>query len=98
MLDKRELLEAIEHCEDHLHDFKDCARLASLYAIYDHNYGKKRSGEPIYELIIQTDCSSEFLSAINGKNANDIWIIIDSLMQDLSESNIRLYEHIMSKL
>lgn len=97
MLDKRELLEAIEDCENNLNSYRDCERLAALYVVYNQKYGKKNAVEPIIEVVVQDNGNSEFLSAIRGKNAYDVWNIIDKLMQDLQADNPRLYEHVMSQ-
>jgi hypothetical protein len=98
MLNKQELLEAIEHCEDNLHDYKDCQRLASLYTIYNHKFRKREVTEPICEVIVQNIGDSEFLSAIRGKSACDMWLVMDKLMEELSVSNPRLYEQTLSQL
>ena len=98
MLDKKELLEAIEHLEDNVRDFKDCERLASLYTIYSFKFAKKDAHEPICELIIQTDNSSEFLSAVNGKQSEKIWNVIDDLMSELANKYPVLYEHTIDKI
>ena len=98
MIDKQELLDAIEYCENNIHDYKDCQRLASLYVIYNQKFRKREVIEPICEVIVQDIGKSEFLSAIRGKSACDEWLVIDELMKELAESNPRLYEHTMSKL
>ena len=98
MLDKRELLEAIEKCENSLKSYTDCERLAALYIIYNQRFGKKNNVEPIVEVVVQDHGDSEFLSAIRGKSAYDMWSLMDKLMQDLQADNPRLYEHIMSQL
>lgn len=98
MLDKRELLEAIEHLEDNVRDFKDCERLASLYTIYNFKFAKRDKNEQICELIIQTDNSSEFLSAVNGKQSEKVWSVLDGLMDELADSNPTLYEKTIDKL
>lgn len=98
MLDKKELLEAISYCEEHVSELKDCAILASLYTIYDHKFAKKNVGEPICELIIQVEPKSEFLSAVNGKQSCEVWNVMDGLMQYLADNNPVLYEDIMDKI
>lgn len=97
MLDKRDLLEAIEECENSIKSYKDCERLAALYVIYNQKYGKKNNIEPIVEVVVQDNGNSEFLSAIRGKSAYDMWSIMDKLMHDLEADNPRLYEYVMSQ-
>ena len=98
MIDKSELLDAIEYCEGHIDDFNSCMRLASLYTIYDHKFKKRFQGEPIGEVIVQDCGDSEFLSAVRGRNASEMWCIMDDLMQDLSESDPPLYHRIISQI
>lgn len=98
MLDKRELLEAIEHLEDNVRDFKDCERLASLYTIYNFKFAKKDAHEPICELIIRVEEDSEFLSAVNGKQSEKVWNVIDGLMDELADKDPTLYEKTIDKL
>ena len=97
MLDKRELLDAIAYCEEHINNFNDCERLASLYTIYNQKF-KKTASEPIYEVIVQVSNDSEFLSAINGKNAENMWNIMDMLMRELSENDPQLYNSILKRI
>ena len=98
MLDKKELIEAIEHLEENVRDFKDCERLASLYTIYQFKFAKKDKGEPICELIIQVDANSEFLSAINGRQSEKVWNVLDDLMSELATNNPGLYERTIDKI
>lgn len=98
MLDKRELLEAIEHLEDNVRDFKDCERLASLYTIYNFKFAKKDAHEPICELIIRVEENSEFLSAVNGKQSEKVWKLLDDLMSVLADKDPTLYEKTIDKL
>jgi len=98
MLDKRELLEAIEECESNLKSFADCQKLASLYVIYNQKFGKRNTPEPIYEAIVQENGNSEFLKAIRGKSATEMWVLMDEVMTDLQTENPRMYEHVMSQL
>lgn len=98
MLDKRELLEAIEHLEDNVRDYKDCERLASLYTIYNFKFAKRDKNETICELIIRVEEDSEFLSAVNGKQSEKVWDILDGLMDELADINPMLYEKTIDKL
>lgn len=98
MLSKVDLLEAIKHCEDHISDYKDCERLAALYVIYNQKFRRKAEAEPICEVIIQDIGDSEFLSAIRGKSASEMWLLMNDLMDILQEQNPRLYENIMSRI
>lgn len=97
MISKRELSEAIAKCEENVSSYRDCQRLATLYTIYDHLYGKP-DAEPIGEVIIQACGDSDFMKAIKGKSADSVWQVMDELMNIVAENDERLYDHIMSKI
>lgn len=97
MINKRELSEAIKQCEENVSDYRDCQKLATLYAIYDHLYTRPAT-EEIGEVIIQVCGESEFMRTIKGKRAEDVWHVIDELMQIIAKEDERLYEHIMSQI
>jgi hypothetical protein len=97
MINKRELSDAIAKCEENVSNYRDCQRLATMYTIYDHLYGKPNA-EEIGEVIIQACGDSEFLKAIKGKSAESVWQVMDELMTIIAENDERLYEHIMSQI
>lgn len=98
MLNKQELQDAIEYCENNIHDLSDCQKLASLYVIYNQKYRRISETEPILEVIVQEHGDSEFLSAVRGRNASDMWAVMNDLMTTLAETDPRLYEQTLSKL
>ena len=98
MLNKQELIDAINYCEDNIHDLSDCQKLASLYVIYNQKYRRISEVEPICEVIVQEHGDNEFFSAIRGKNASDMWQIMNELMTTLAEVDPGLYERTLSKL
>ena len=84
--------------ENHITDYKDCQSLAALYVIYNQKFRRRSEAEPICEVIVQEVGDSEFLSAIRGKSASEMWLIMNDLMDILSEQNPRLYESIMNRI
>lgn len=98
MISDAELLEAISECENSRPSYQACEKLATFYTVYDHLHPAK-SAQNDLELIAMGDYgSSDFLSAIRGKNARDICLKLDDLMQALSVLNPKLYAAFMEKL
>lgn len=95
MLSRRELDAAIAECENASTSYQNCQKLATLYTVYDHLYTQKNTSE---ETIIGDYGDSEFLMSVRSKRAEDIWIIIDELMDALKVTNPRLYDGVMRKI
>lgn len=107
MINERDLIEAIEECEAGVPSLQLCEKLACLYTVYDHLYGmninsysysaKPLEAEESVELIGKYG-SSEFLSVIEGKEAEEVFMKLDELMDILKEITPRLYASIIAKL
>lgn len=101
MFNKSELLDAIEELEESPSTYQNAEKLATFYLLYDHLYVKK---EPVNrveltrEVTIDRYGDSEFLQAIEGKNAEEEWLIIDELMQTLQLLHPKLYHATIDKL
>ena len=74
--------------------FSVCERLALLYIVRDHLRGYNVSPEAT----IQQEASSEFLKAINGKNPDVVWPIMDELMDAVHALHPRMYAEAMRKI
>lgn len=61
-----------------------------------YSYSKEPISEPPEE--ITYDSGSEFSEAISGKHQEDVWPVIDELMDVLHTINPRLYDGVMRKL
>ena len=61
-----------------------------------YSYAKEPPTEPTDE--ITYDSGSEFSEAISGKHQEDVWPVIDELMDVLHTINPRLYDGVMRKL
>lgn len=48
--------------------------------------------------LVDIDSDSEFARVVNGRNADDVWAVIDELMTTISVTNPRLYNAVMRKL
>ncbi len=93
MISERDLLEAIMETEDEPPSYTSIKKLANLYIVYDHLYGKK----PIPDNI-ETKKDSEFWQAVNGKDMNNVLAIMDELMETLEVINNRAYQSVIQKI
>lgn len=97
MLSKREIEQAIGELETAASTYQNCERLASLYTVYDHMYGKAK-----LEMLTETEVGdfgvSDFLQAVRGMKAQDAWHIMDELMAAVQITNPRLYDSVMRKV
>ncbi len=101
MFSRRELLNAIAECETGNNSFQNCQKLATLYSIYDHLYSE-RAPMPMQETIQETKIDahgdSDFLQAVTGKDAKQVWPVMDELMSTVQTLQPRLYDAVLRKL
>lgn len=74
--------------------FVNCQRLSVLYTVRNN----LRSYQAKAPLALDVSGESEFLRAVNGKNADKMWKILDELMEVLQVMNPRLYDGVMRKI
>ena len=99
MIRQDDLIQAIEECEQGACSFQNCDRLASLYIVYDHLFPTAEPRRKTFaETIIQKEGDTDFLRAIKGKSADQVWSLMDELMTTLQTLQPRLYEGVMRKL
>ena len=99
MLSRRNILQSIEECENNADSFQNCQKLATLFTIYDHLYAEPSvNQETIREVVIEDYGDDEFYSLIAGKNADQVWNIMNELMQTLKAINPALYNAVLRKL
>lgn len=106
MLTADELLQEIENCQREPITEKKIDRLAHCITIYDHLFG--RTAEPIIystssrltekAIEIETDGSTEFLEAINGKSWSDVAPAITELVECVQVMHPKMYEAFIGKL
>lgn len=112
MITKRDLLEAIAECQGTRSPNANTAiKLAAFYTILDHLEEEER--RPAEQAVDQNSFTgyslaspgtvrfngqSEFAKAVNGRDQEDIWPIIDELMTLVKSMNERLYNGVMRKL
>ena len=89
MFSKNEIERAIKETEANADTYEDCAKLATFYEILDHLYST--------EMPRTINGDSDFLKAVNGKGDN-IWGVLDELMETLKLINPYLYNGVMRKI
>lgn len=101
MFSKNEILDAIDELEEAPATFQNAEKLATFYSLYDHLYVRKEpmmSFESIREVIIGKYGDSEFMQVIEGKNAEDAWLVMEELMQTIQMLQPKLYNATIEKL
>lgn len=106
MFTQAELIDAINELESGRHSIQNCERLAAIYTVLDHLYTPKPdinfdggySGNNMVEAEVGLYGKSEFLKAIAGKPARDVWLLIDELIEALSILNPKLLSNFLDKL
>lgn len=109
MITEAELLEAIEECESARPSLQLCEKLACLYTVYDHlysnfeNHNYSYQSEPLQKIdavkqVMDRYGDSEFLSAVEGLDPENVMLILDELMSTLEIMTPRLYRSVMSRL
>ena len=108
MITERDLQDAIAECQGERHpNANTCIKLAAYFTIYDHLYPKQaEQTEQIPQTIFQTVDEeivgdygdSDFYRAIKGRKAEDIWDIMNELMDTIQVINPKLYDGVMRQL
>ena len=105
MIKEEDLQEAIAECQGEKNpNASTCLKLASYLTILDHQYAEAPRREtysyapPQVDVVNMGFSDTEFARAIDGKNANDMWRLIDELMTTLQIINPRLYNGVIRKI
>lgn len=101
MFNKAELLDAIEELEMSPATYQNAEKLATFYLLYEHLYTRREPEnrvETVHEVIIEEHGASEFLQAIEGKPAAEVWQLIDELAEAVQALQPRLYNAMIQKL
>lgn len=104
MVDNDEIRLWISRLETEGSSWTNYEKLAALYIIQDRQQGKPEaapvamySAAPAPEAVTVTG-DSDFLRAIDGKDAARAWAVMDELMDTLRIVNERVYDSVMGKL
>ncbi len=105
MFSKAELIDAINQLEGGKHSIQNCEKLAAIYTVLDHLYGEPVVVDTGYSRDNKVDADtikkygdSHFLSAIEGKPAREVWLLIDELIEALIVLEPRLLNSFYEKL
>lgn len=113
MITEQDLQEAIAECEGVRNpNANTCIKLAAFYTIRQHMFGTNPDdiGSPQFRYSFAKDASvsqeeivgysgeSEFSQLISGRNAEEMWALMDELMLTLQVINPRLYDGVMRKI
>ena len=111
MIYERDLDESIARYQGETNpSINTCIKLAACYALKNELFGKTDQPEPMpvysfaaapaetVEKIIQYSSDTEFSRMIDGRDAADIWPIIDELMTTVQTLMPRLYDGVMREL
>lgn len=112
MITEFDLKQAIAECKAERNpNANTCIKLAAYYTIYEHLYPKdtethEEPKAPVIEAntreivadIVGDYGDNEFYNAIKGKNAADMWAVMNELMETISVMSPRLYEGVMHQL
>lgn len=102
MITERELLRAIDECQQEPITSSKRGTLADLFIIYDHLFGQSYntgySYENKVENIIQTNGDTEFLATVNGKDTEKVMAILDELMEATRVLQPRIYNQVIEKV
>ena len=103
MITERELLTAIDECQQEPITSTKRGTLADLFIIYDHLFGEPiRSGysydNKIEKQTIETNGDTEFLTTVNGKDTEKVMDILDELMEATKTLHPRMYDRVIEKI
>lgn len=102
MLNRKELLNAIEECETEPINSNKISKLADFYIIYNQLFGEPISLCPLPEIIenknLRTNSDTEFLATVNGKNADSVILILSELVEAVKTLHPRMYDSLIEKL
>lgn len=94
MFSEAELSKAINEIEKSSATYQDAEKLATFYILYDHLH----KPEPIREVTIDRYNGSELYRLISGKNAVDVWNVINEAMELVKVAQPDIYNAVVSRL
>lgn len=113
MITEQDLQAAIAECKGKRNpDSSTCIKLAAFLIIQEHLYGKPPESDtapalPAYsyaaspeqvETTIDYQSDTEFSAVIDGRRADDVWPVMEELMEVLRRTNKPLYNATIRKI
>lgn len=94
MINLEKINSEIIEMEKHDTTYATCERLAWLYIVRDHLNGYAKQSM----LTVDVTGESDFMRAVSGKSADEVWGIMDELMNTLKVVSPNLYNGVMRKI
>lgn len=106
MITEKDLQEAIAECKGQRNPTANtCIKLAAFLTIQREMFGSAEKEIPVYSYApeptrntIQYESGTEFSDVINGKNQEDVFSVLDELMDVLKATNGKLYNAVIRRL
>lgn len=109
MITERDLDEAIAACQGEIEpNSQTCIKLAAFLTIKNELFPKQKelpelptysyASAPIGDSMVSYDSGTEFSRVINGRQARQVFAVLDELMGILSAINPRLYNATLDKI
>ena len=102
MITERELLTAIDECQQKPITSTKRGTLADLFIIYDHLFGEPIQSGYSYDNKIEKQIypngATEFLATVNGKDTEKVMAILDELMEATKTLHPRMYDRVIQKI
>ncbi len=99
MYTEAELLDALNEIENGRHTIQNCEKMAAIYTLLDHMYAPMASG---YSGDVDAEIglygNSQFLRAVHGKPAKEVWLLLDELVEALAVLNPKLLANFLGKI
>ena len=110
MITEQDLQEAIAECQGQRNPTAStCIKLAAFYTIRKELFGEEKKAEPLLpgysfspareeEPMIVNDSDSEFARIIDGRPQNEVWPLMDEMMDTIRMVHPKLYKAVIEKL
>lgn len=101
MVEKEDILNAIEELENSPDTYGKCEKLATFYSLLNHLYPetpKYSYDAPMMRSTVGQYGDTEFLTKVARKDPEEAWLLMDELITALQFANPRLYDSVMRRL
>ena len=107
MITERDLQEAIDECQGQKNpNASTCIKLAAFYTIRNEMRGEGKNAalmpgysfQPGPEPLVRNGSGSEFAQVIDGRRQDEIWPLLDEMMETIRAIHPRLYRAFMDRL
>lgn len=108
MITERDLLEAIAECQGQRNpNATTCVKLASYYTILNQMKASEQTETPEmprYSFapppanVLSSLGNSEFARSVEGKTIDEVWPVLEELMEVIEATNTGLYNGVLRKL